>query len=76
MTPAKAIERLRVEAARPAVEDGRATLDAIARKTGFGDADRMRESFLRTLGQPPQMLRLRGRRTGESRPSFAEVRET
>jgi len=67
MTPAKAIERLRVEAARPAVEDGRATLDAIARKTGFGDADRMRESFQRMLGQPPQALRSQLRKTGDSR---------
>jgi transcriptional regulator GlxA family with amidase domain len=67
MTPAKAIERLRVEAARPAVEDGRATLDAIARKTGFGDADRMRESFLRVLGQPPQALRSQLRKTADSR---------
>jgi transcriptional regulator GlxA family with amidase domain len=64
MTPAKAIERLRVEAARPAVEDGRLTLDSIARKNGFGDADRMRESFLRLLGQAPQALRSLTRRTG------------
>lgn len=64
MTPAKAIERLRVEGARPAVEDGRVTLDGIARKNGFGDADRMRESFLRLLGQTPQALRSLTRRTG------------
>jgi transcriptional regulator GlxA family with amidase domain len=64
MTPAKAIERLRVEAARPAVEDGRETLDGIARKNGFGDADRMRESFVRLLGQAPQALRSLARQTG------------
>jgi transcriptional regulator GlxA family with amidase domain len=67
MTPAKAIERMRVEAARPAVEDGRATWDAIALKTGLGDADRMRESFLRLLGQPPQALRSQLRKTADSR---------
>lgn len=64
MTPAKALERLRVETARPAVEDGRETLGSIARKNGFGDADRMRESFLRLLGQPPQTLRTLARQTG------------
>jgi transcriptional regulator GlxA family with amidase domain len=57
MTPAKAIERLRVEAARPRVEDGRETLDAIAQAVGFGDAERMRQSFIRILGQPPRALR-------------------
>jgi transcriptional regulator GlxA family with amidase domain len=64
MTPAKAIERLRVEAARPSVEDGRETLDGIARKSGFGDADRMRDSFVRLLGQTPQSLRSLARQTG------------
>ncbi len=57
MTPAKAIERLRVEAARPRVEDGRETLDAIAQAVGFADAERMRQSFIRILGQPPRALR-------------------
>lgn len=69
MTPAKAIERLRVEAARPAVEDGRQQLEAIARKNGFGDADRMRESFLRLLGQPPQTLRSLARQTAPASSS-------
>lgn len=57
MTPAKAIERLRVEAARPRVEDGQETLDAIAQAVGFADAERMRQSFIRILGQPPRALR-------------------
>jgi transcriptional regulator GlxA family with amidase domain len=57
MTPAKAIERLRVEAARPRIEDGREALDVIAREVGFGDAARMRQSFIRILGQPPRALR-------------------
>lgn len=37
MTPAKAIERLRVEVARSKVEDGRETFDEIARAIGFQD---------------------------------------
>lgn len=57
MTPAKAIERLRVEAARPRVEDGRENLHAIARATGFLDPERMRQSFIRILGHTPQSLR-------------------
>jgi transcriptional regulator GlxA family with amidase domain len=63
MTLAKAIERLRVEAARPRVEDGRESLEGIARKSGFGDADRMRENFVRLFGQTPQALRSLARRT-------------
>ncbi|OWJ69191.1 GlxA family transcriptional regulator [Inquilinus limosus] len=60
-TPAKAVERLRVEAARPRVEEGRETLDQIARATGFGDAERMRQSFIRILGLTPQAARRAGR---------------
>jgi transcriptional regulator GlxA family with amidase domain len=57
MTPAKAIERLRVEAARPRVEDGRETLDVIARAMGFADPERMRQSFIRILGHSPRAVR-------------------
>ena len=57
MTPAKAIERLRVEAARPRVEDGRETLETIAEAVGFADSERMRQSFIRMLGQAPRTLR-------------------
>ena len=56
-TPAKAVEQLRVEAARTEVELGRGSIEEIARRTGFGDAERMRRAFVRTLGQPPQALR-------------------
>jgi transcriptional regulator GlxA family with amidase domain len=57
MTPAKAIERLRVEAARPSVEDGLETLEVIAQAVGFTDSERMRQSFIRILGHPPRVLR-------------------
>jgi transcriptional regulator GlxA family with amidase domain len=56
-TPAKAVEQLRLEAARDAVEAGFGSFDEIARKVGFGDPLRMRRAFLRALGQPPQALR-------------------
>jgi transcriptional regulator GlxA family with amidase domain len=61
-SPAKAVERLRVEAARLLVEQGRLSLDVIADETGFGDRDRMRRAFARTVGQAPQGVR-RSRRS-------------
>jgi transcriptional regulator GlxA family with amidase domain len=56
-TPAKAVERLRLETARTAVEAGHASLDRIAEVAGFGEPGRMRRAFLRSFGQPPQALR-------------------
>lgn len=56
-TPAKAVERLRLEIARTAVETTHMPLDRIAEDVGFGDPGRMRRAFLRSLGQPPQALR-------------------
>jgi transcriptional regulator GlxA family with amidase domain len=61
-SPAKAIERLRVEAAKPAIEDGREMLEVIAKRVGFGDAERMRQSFYRVMGQTPQELRRHSKR--------------
>ena len=55
-TPAKAVERLRVEAARLMLETGRHGVDVVARDTGFGDPERMRRAFLRAFGQPPQAI--------------------
>jgi transcriptional regulator GlxA family with amidase domain len=56
-TPAKAVERLRLEAARMAIENSHAPLERIAEAVGFSDAGRMRRAFLRSFGQPPQALR-------------------
>ncbi|PWG63890.1 GlxA family transcriptional regulator [Spiribacter halobius] len=63
ITPARFIERVRVEEARPMVENTRLSLGAIAREVGFACEDRMREAFLRVLGRKPTELR-DGRRTG------------
>ena len=57
MSPAKAIERLRVESARCMVEDTWETLETIARDVGFADPERMRQSFIRVLGRSPQAIR-------------------
>jgi transcriptional regulator GlxA family with amidase domain len=56
-SPAKAVENLRIEAARLMLESGRHPIDIVARDTGFGDRNRMRRAFLRAFGQPPQMIR-------------------
>jgi transcriptional regulator GlxA family with amidase domain len=63
MTPAKAIERLRLEASRERVESGTEPIEQVAAHTGFGDPERMRRAFLRAFGQPPQALR-RAARSG------------
>ena len=57
MTPAKAVEHLRLEAARTAVESESDPIDRIAARTGFGDPERMRRAFIRAFGLPPQVLR-------------------
>jgi transcriptional regulator GlxA family with amidase domain len=60
-SPAKAIENLRVEAARSLMEQSRHPIDVVARQTGFSDRDHMRRAFLRAFGQPPQVLRRNAR---------------
>ena len=60
-SPAKAVENLRIEAARLMVEQSRHPIEIIARQTGFADRDRMRRAFLRAFGQPPQVVRRNAR---------------
>ena len=60
-TPARAIERLRCEAALPRIEATTEPLNQIAFQTGFGDLDRMRKVCIPIFGQPPQALRRRCR---------------
>lgn len=63
-TPAKAIEHIRLEAARAMMEDTRHSIDVVAQETGFADRDRMRRAFLRAYGQPPQAIRRAAGRLG------------
>jgi len=51
------VELLRLEAARAMLEEGRHSLDIVARDTGFADRNRMRRAFLRAYGQPPSEVR-------------------
>ena len=57
MSPAKAIESLRLDGARLMIEQSRHPIEVVARETGFGDQERMRRAFIRVLGQSPQALR-------------------
>ena len=57
LSPAKAIENLRLEAARLMLEQGRLPIESVANETGFGDRERMRRSFVRAFGQTPQAIR-------------------
>ena len=56
-TPARAVERLRCEAARIRLRDGHEPIAIVARAVGFADAERMRRAFVRSYGHPPQMQR-------------------
>lgn len=60
-SPAKAVEGLRLEAARLMIEGSRHPLEVIARETGFRDRRHMREAFLRGFGMPPQAVRREAR---------------
>jgi len=60
-SPAKAVEHLRVEAARLMMEQSRHSIDVVAEETGFADRERMRRAFLRAFGQPPQVIRRNAR---------------
>jgi len=63
-SPAKAVEQLRLEAARLMLEDSRHPIETVARETGFMDQRRMRESFMRQWGMPPQAIRRAARGVG------------
>jgi transcriptional regulator GlxA family with amidase domain len=58
-TPAQAVQRLRLEAARAALEGPAASLERVARTCGFGSAEQMRRGFVRLFGSPPSALKRR-----------------
>lgn len=57
LTPAKAVERLRADAARAALESGQRSVQEIARLVGFESPERMRRVFTRLFGGSPSALR-------------------
>jgi transcriptional regulator GlxA family with amidase domain len=58
-TPARWVERARVEAARRLLEESDDGVDAIAARCGFGTAETLRRAFLRELSVAPSAYRAR-----------------
>ncbi|WP_068637426.1 GlxA family transcriptional regulator [Thauera butanivorans] len=56
-TPARAVERLRVDAASAALESGNGSVQVVARQCGFTDVERMRRAFIRLKGVPPSAVK-------------------
>lgn len=59
LTPAKAVEKMRTEAARDMLESTRLSMKTIAVRCGFKDEARMRCAFVRSLGVSPSTYRRR-----------------
>jgi transcriptional regulator GlxA family with amidase domain len=57
VTPAKAVERLRADAARAMLESGARSVQQVAEHCGFQDPERMRRAFLRLFGAPPSAMK-------------------
>ena len=64
MTPARYVERVRIEAARAMLESSDAPLDVIAQRCGLRSAETLRRSFAREVGATPHLYRQRFRSTG------------
>jgi transcriptional regulator GlxA family with amidase domain len=60
-TPARFVERVRVETARAMLDHGSATIEAVARRSGFGSPETMRRAFMRVIGIGPADYRDRFR---------------
>jgi transcriptional regulator GlxA family with amidase domain len=59
LTPARYVERVRLEAARARLEDSSEPIASIAAACGFGTAETMRRVFLRSLEVGPAEYRRR-----------------
>jgi transcriptional regulator GlxA family with amidase domain len=66
ITPARAVERLRIEAACAALEEGGLSVKAVAERYGFGDPERLRRACQRVLGISPVALRRGGGYGGDA----------
>jgi transcriptional regulator GlxA family with amidase domain len=66
VTPARFVERVRVDDARRRLEESSASVDEIAAGCGFGTAETMRRTFLRVLRVTPTDYRKRFRSRKES----------
>jgi transcriptional regulator GlxA family with amidase domain len=59
IAPAEAVEQLRLEAARRALQQSAGSLDEVAARCGFGSAEVLRRVFLRALHVTPSAYRAR-----------------
>ena len=59
LTPARYVERVRLETARRLLEEGDKSIGSVASCCGFGTAETMRRVFLRTLEVGPAEYRRR-----------------
>jgi transcriptional regulator GlxA family with amidase domain len=66
VTPAKWVERARVNAARELLEAGERSPKRVASQCGFADADTLRRAFSRQLGVTPAEYRKRYSTRNES----------
>lgn len=70
LTPAKYVEKIRLEAARRRLEEPTSTIEQVAAESGFGTLESLRRSFQRNLNVSPGAYRDRFRsalRRGEAR---------
>ncbi len=72
-TPARFVERVRVEAARDLLEGTTTSIGTVAARTGFGSPETMRRAFLRVLGVGPADYRARFRRSVTAPVTSASV---
>lgn len=61
VTPARYVERARVEVARRWLEDSQQPVESVAPESGFGSAETLRRAFLRNLAVTPIEYRARFR---------------
>jgi transcriptional regulator GlxA family with amidase domain len=72
-TPAKAVEAIRVDAARRLLEESDERLGAISARCGFRNEEQMRGAFTRSIGVPPREYRKRFTPYGDD-DAFVSVR--
>ncbi len=72
-TPAKFVERLRIEAARRRLEESQNSMETIAAECGFGSINSMRTVFQRTLKIAPGQYRRHFRHV--KHPSKAKIKK-
>jgi len=74
-SPAKLVERLRMEAACRLLSESQHSIDVIADQVGYASAFSFSAAFKRIVGEPPSQFRI-GAAAGPARQSRSAVRHT